>query len=121
MSPNCCFGIFLHGATCLVRGLELIAPALELLDAIQLLFPRADFVMSSVFLFFSFEACRNCFDNQFSVPVTKASLSLELFVSLQRIVCLREDFVMMFEILQERFVVIFFNTVKFRLKVKWSV
>lgn len=48
-----------------MRGLELIAPALELLDAIQLLFPLVDFVMSSVFFFFSFEACQNCFDNQF--------------------------------------------------------
>lgn len=90
-----------------MRGLELIAPALELLDAIQLLFPLVDFVMSSVFLFFSFEACQNCFDNQFFLRVTKTSLSLELFISLQRNVCLREDFVMMFEILRRDLLLFF--------------
>lgn len=46
---------------------------------------------SSVFLFFSFEARRNYFDNQFSLSVIKASLSLELLISLQRdVLCLRE-------------------------------
>lgn len=71
------------------------------LGCIQLPFPQADFVASSLSSL-SFEARRSYFDNQFSFVITKASLSLELLIRLQRsISCPREDFVMIFEILQK--------------------
>lgn len=47
------FWRILHGATCLVGCLELLASALEFLDAIQVLFSLTDSVASSLFLFWS--------------------------------------------------------------------
>lgn len=76
-------------------------------------------ILGHLLSFLSFEACQDYFDDQFSFAITKASLLLELLISLQRnILCLREDFVMIFWNSSEK---IFKKIVKLRLKMERSV